>query len=89
MNLAYWKEDSPAGRERRIGLYLFEMLKRIHRTSVFTGEEWTEYPAVWGYDSEQDQPLWVEIKAPVHARDYRCAFKDRMNKAALALAEVA
>lgn len=45
-----------------------------------------DYPAVWYYDANTDQSIWIEVRYPSHVRDYALGYPDNLNDAAMALA---
>lgn len=83
-NLEWWRSDDAY--ECRCAISLAQLLsndeKRRRGPWSPTSIPEPEYPAIWFYDPETDQPLWLEMTAPIHVKDYARGYPDRLNSAA-------
>lgn len=85
---AEWRANTPEAINRRLWAYLWWALSlKGNRKEPFRTVGAPEWPAVWMYDEETDQPMWIEIEAPMHAVDFMRVFPERINAAARELAE--
>lgn len=85
-SIDWWRSGD--AKDARAANYLTMMLwaSPDHRRQEFPAVP--EWPALFHYDNETDQPFWLECKVPVHARDYMRGCRDMdMNAAAKLLAE--
>lgn len=86
-SLDWWRSEAAA--PRRCATYLAVMLasdpeyrREECGSPIMPGPA---YPAFWYYEGRTDLPMWIEVKHPIHARDYFRGYPDNLNKAAMAL----
>jgi hypothetical protein len=88
-DIVWWRSDE--AKDARAANYLSAMLWMCtdnRRVEFGMGRNPPEWPALFHYDGETDQPFWLECKVPTHARDYMRGCQDsHMNDAAKLLAQ--
>ena len=81
----WWKSD--AAYEHRCAQYLTHMLwADEHKKRIAFGGPEPDWPAVFHYHADMDEPYWLECTVPTHLRDYaQNGNSDHMNAAARAI----